>query len=253
MEVYGFYFENMSGNVGEFPIIIEPSRCDFNGNAPLTYLCDKALQVATIHAHRNGFGFDVMDSIRKAWVISRMGFYITRYPAHDEHVTYRTWVNSVERLFTRRNFEIIDDNGYSIMQAQSFWAAIDFDTRRPTDLTEMNNGALMPTITPDSEEYNAPRLRKIPAVESQPVFTHKAVYSDIDVNRHFNSVKYIEHALDLYDEELFSGKEVKEMEVVFLNETLAGTNMAFCKENGIVDIKNADNGDSLCRLSFKFS
>ena len=43
------------------------------------------------------------------------------------------------------------------------------------------------------------------------------------------------------------------MEVVFLNETLAGTNMAFCKENGIVDIKNADNGDSLCRLSFKFS
>ncbi|MBP5741936.1 MAG: hypothetical protein J6W49_00635, partial [Paludibacteraceae bacterium] len=74
-----------------------------------------------------------------------------------------------------------------------------------------------------------------------------------DVNRHFNSVKYIEHALDLYDEELFSGKEVKEMEVVFLNETLAGTKMAFCKENGLVDIKNADNGDSLCRLSFKFS
>ena len=242
----------MDDRIGKLDFVIEPSRCDFNGNAPVTYICDKALQAATIHADRREFGFDVMESLQKAWVISRMGFYFTRMPSHNENVSILTWVNSVEKYFTRRNFEMIDENGFSIMQAQSMWAAIDFNTRRPTDRNTMNDSKLMKYLMQDPEGYAVPRLKKIPAVECDPAFTHKAVYSDIDLNRHFNSVKYIEHALNLFDEELFSGHEVKSLEVVYLNETLAGTEMLFCRDGGTVDIKRDYDLSSLCRLSFSF-
>lgn len=237
--------------VGTTKLHVEPSRCDVNGNAPLTYLVDVMLQAATKNAAQNGFGFDWMDEIKRAWVISRMGFYVNRYPIYDEEVEIRTWVSSVDMIFTRRNFDIVDGNGYSLVQGQSFWAAIDKETRRPCDLTEMGNGRLGTVVTSDPDGYAVPRLKKLRDAAGEVIEEYMPAYSDIDLNGHFNSVKYMEHAVNLFSDDLLSGKEIKGMEVVFQQETRPGTRMGFIKDGSLVDIINMGDGSRLCRLDFK--
>ena len=239
-------------NVSSTPYVAEPFQVDFNGKLFMSVLGNNLLNTAGFHANDRGFGIATLNQSKYTWVLSRFVIEMNEMPSQYEHYSIETWIEKVFRFFTNRNFAIKGDGGKVYGYAKSIWAMISLDTRKPEDLLVLHGGSIVNYVVPEKECPIDPPGR-VKVTDAEPVFTYRSCYSDIDVNRHFNSVKYIEHALDLYDEELFSGKEVKEMEVVFLNETLAGTNMAFCKENGIVDIKNADNGDSLCRLSFKFS
>ena len=52
-------------------------------------------------------------------------------------------------------------------------------------------------------------------------------YSDIDINGHVNSIRYIEHILDLFPVETFKEKWVKRFEMAYVAETKADDKMAF--------------------------
>jgi acyl-ACP thioesterase len=239
--------------LGRFPLIIEPANCDINGTAPLQDIVSHLLHASTDHAEENGFGFSFMETIQKAWVVSRMGIYIERAPVHDEHVMLYTWISNVDHYFTQRNFAILDKDGAYIVRAQAFWAAIDYKTRRPADLPTIQNGKITRMIVDRDPNFQVPKLSRIPSVDLPPVLTYSPKYGDIDINHHFNSAKLVEHALNLYSDELLSGTHVRQMEVVFLSEGTYGMNIHFCKSpDNVVDLKNAANNTSICRMRFVF-
>ena len=67
---------------------------------------------------------------------------------------------------------------------------------------------------------------KIAAVENEtegvPYFIK---YSDLDINGHLNSIKYMEHLLDLFDLDLFKTKDIKRFEIAYQSEGKYGMNM----------------------------
>ena len=52
-------------------------------------------------------------------------------PRAYEKFSIQTWVENVYRLFTDRNFAILNQEGKPIGYARSIWAMISMETRKP--------------------------------------------------------------------------------------------------------------------------
>lgn len=175
--------------VGEFHFVTEPYLLDFRGRVTIPMIGNYLIHVASAHAAERGFGFNDMSERHTAWVLSRLAIEMIEYPAMSEPITLYTWVDEVGRLFTSRCFELVDAGGKTFGYARSIWAAIDVETRRPTLLDVAGLSAYV-TDRPCPIE----KPEKIAAVEQDTEgFPYIIKYSDLDINGHLNSIKYMEH------------------------------------------------------------
>ena len=85
---------------------VEPFHVDFTGHLFLGVLGNHLLNAAGRHSHNRGWGIDHLNQTHLTWVLSRLSIELTEMPAQYEHVEVETWVESVMKLFTERNFLI---------------------------------------------------------------------------------------------------------------------------------------------------
>ena len=52
-------------------------------------------------------------------------------------------------------------------------------------------------------------------------------YNDVDINGHINSVKYIEHVLDLWDINWYKEHQIRRFEIAYVAEAHAGDKLSF--------------------------
>jgi acyl-ACP thioesterase len=70
---------------------------------------------------------------------------------------------------------------------------------------------------------------------AQLVRTIDTYYNDVDINGHINSVKYIEHVLDLWDIEWYKSHRIKRFEIAYVAESHAGDKLSFYCEQTAPD------------------
>ena len=63
-------------------------------------------------------------------------------------------------------------------------------------------------------------------------------YHDIDVNGHVNSVKYIEHVLDLFGLDWYRSHRVKRFDIAYVAESHAGDELCFFMEKAAAKDEN---------------
>ena len=68
--------------------------------------------------------------------------------------------------------------------------------------------------------------------DAQLVHTIDTYYNDVDINGHINSVKYIEHVLDLWPIEWYREHQVKRFEIAYVAEAHGGDQLSFYREQG---------------------
>ena len=141
-------------------IYIEPFHVDFTGRVFLGVLGNHLLNAAGNHSQKRGWGIGALNETRHTWVLSRLSIEMMEMPRNYQHCQIRTWVESVMKLFTNRNFAVEDADGRPLGYARSVWAMIDMETRRPCDLLTLYDGDILNYVV--SEEENAHR-RSIPA------------------------------------------------------------------------------------------
>ena len=99
---------------------------------------------------------------------------------------------------------------------------------------------------------NAPQ--KLAAEEIQTAIEHPIVYSDIDFNRHVNTLRYIEMMVDALPIEVLSEPHALRLDIHFIKESRYGQSLTigFCCEEGkwLFEIKDND-GAAICRASFE--
>ena len=66
--------------------------------------------------------------------------------------------------------------------------------------------------------------------DAELVRTIDTYYNDVDVNGHINSIKYIEHVLDLFDIDFYKANRLKRLEVAYVAETYQGDKLSFYRE-----------------------
>lgn len=223
----------MSSLIGNYQFTIDAYLTDFRGKATLPLMSSFILQVATKHAEERGFGYSVMTEKRRAWVLSRLVIEMFDYPNNDAELNVKTWVADANKLFTERcvSFETLD--GKQIGFARTIWAAIDMETRRPTNVLELE-GLLDYKI---EQPLPIDGARKIPAIKDMdPVGKFTVRYSDIDINGHLNSMKYIEHFIDMFDMEMFKTKDIRRFEINYTNEAHFGSRLKLYRKE---EVENA--------------
>ncbi|MDR1562985.1 MAG: acyl-[acyl-carrier-protein] thioesterase [Dysgonamonadaceae bacterium] len=235
--------------LGSFDFHIEPYICDFTGQATLPVMAGFILDSASIHAQQRGFGFEHISRDGIAWVLSRLSMEIYRYPISNEDIIVETWIEDISRFFTQRCFRFVSREKETLGYARSIWAAINVETRRPVDINAWRPD-LSDYIIPD-RECPVGKMEKIHPVDSlEPVMGYAVRYSDIDINRHMNSKKYIEHAVNAFDLQMFRENIIGKFEIVYLAEGRFGDKLKlYLKEQtdneSIIDTKRGE--ESVCR------
>ena len=241
--------------IGKYHFVAEPFHVDFTGRLTMGVLGNHLLNCAGFHAEERGFGMQTLNDNHYTWVLSRLAIELERMPEQYESFSIQTWVENVYRLFTDRNFAILDAGGNPVGYARSIWAMIDMKTRKPADLLTLHGGHITDYICSD-KACPIQKPGRIKVTSQEAVGEHRALYSDIDINGHVNSIKYIEHILDLFPMETFRERRIKRFEMAYSAESYYGDTLSFFRdETGEreYDIEVRKNGgDVVCRSKVRF-
>lgn len=239
--------------IDSYPFYVEPFHVDFRGNIFFSILGNHMLNAAGNHSQKRGWGIAALNETRHTWVLSRLSIEMNEMPKEYERCEVRTWVESVKRYFTNRNFSILRADGTPLGYARSIWAMIDLETRKPCDLISLYDGDILRYVVPEEENicpiegYGRFHFR-----EPELLCTIDTHYSDIDINGHVNSMKYIEHILDLFPHERFERQQVRRIEIAYKAESYFGDRLSFyCQpvsevETGIEIRKHAVGKEHEC-------
>jgi acyl-ACP thioesterase len=236
--------------VGVFNFITESYLLDFRGRVTIPMIGNYLLHAASNHASSRGFGFSSMTEKHTAWVLSRLAIEIDRYPEMSEPVTLYTWIDEVGRIFTSRCFELNDAAGRPLGYARSIWAAIDIETRRPTPLDVEGLSVYVADRACPIEKPGKIVAASGSVDEDTDGTPYQVKYSDLDINGHFNSIKYMEHVLDLFDLDLYRTKEVRRFEMAYLSEGMYGMPLTLHKTKVAADeyyMSICHEGKAICR------
>ena len=160
------------------------------------------------------------------------------------------------RYFTSRNFAVVGLDGRTYGYGRSIWAMIDTESRQPTDIYAIDNGAINNWIVKDKDCPIEKGGRVKMSDEVQMVRTIETYYNDVDINGHINSVKYIEHVLDLWPLDWYKEYCIKRFEIAYVAEAHGGDRLSFYREQTddgefCIRIVRSD-GTECCRAKVKF-
>ncbi len=219
---------NLNNKIDTYEVAVEPFHADFTGRMFLGILGNHLLNAAGRHSQRRGWGIGTLNEEHHTWVLSRLSIEMQEMPRQYEKIQIMTWVESVIRLFTHRNFAILRPDGTPYGYARSIWAMIDTETRKPCDLLTYADGDILRYVVSDEENvcpidgHGRFRFR-----DPQLVRTIDTYYSDVDINGHINSIKYIEHILDLFPRERFEQQALHRFELAYKTEAYMGDWLSF--------------------------
>ena len=216
--------------VGRYEFLAEPFHCDFSQRLFVGHLGNHMLNAADFHSTDRGFGMRRLLPEHRAWVLSRLAIEMTEMPQMYERFTIETWVESAMRYFTKRNFCVVSPSGHVYGYGRSVWAMIDTESRQPMDILSIDDGAISQWIESDKAcpIANGGRVKMSDAaVFVRDVDTQ---YSDVDINGHVNSVKYIEHVLDLWPLDWHREHPMQRFEIAYVAEGHQGDRLSFYRE-----------------------
>ncbi len=177
-------------------------------------------EAATHHASSFGFSYDRMVEQKMIWILSRVRIQIDRYPRVSDRVSIQTWSRGVQqKLFFGRDFIFNNDAGQPLAMASSLWVLFNPETRRFVMPQALQAG--FPSHA-DQSVFTAP-LDKIPIPEKQASYqTMVAGYSSVDMMGHVNNAAYIDWICDCFQQALFKGDFIDQLQINYLNEIMPG-------------------------------
>ena len=213
--------------IGRYNFLAEPFHCDLNNNLFIGHLGNHLLNAADFHSSDRGYGMAYLNTIHRTWVLSRLVIELNQIPKAYEKFIVETWIDSAMRYFTSRNFKITNNDGRIVGYGKSIWAMIDTETRQPSDILSVREGLINEYVDKD---YPCPIVKpsrvKIDD-NAELVRTIETHYNDVDINGHINSIKYIEHVLNLWDLDWYREHQIKRFEIAYTSESHQGDSLSF--------------------------
>lgn len=234
-----------------FDFYIYPREADVSKRISLQNIGAYILDAAGMAAKKRGFGMDYMHERGLAWVTSRIAIEMLEYPCEYETISIETWVEDCGSLFTTRNFLIRDSQKKVIGQASTLWSMIDFNTRKMVDLLKSTDLANH-VITTQNPLFTMDKPKRVDYKSvSEPIHTHRVVVSDIDMNQHVNSMKYLQWAIDTLSLDEIMNGSIKRIDINYLREALYNQNIQIYNEtvdnNRKFELRN-EEGVACCRI-----
>jgi len=209
-----------------YPFLAEPFHCDFTNHLFLGHLGNHMLNAADYHSAERGYGMSFLNQHHLTWVLSRLAIEMKAMPEAYDKFFVETWVDSVMRYFTSRNYAVTAADGTVYGYGRSIWAMIDTRPRQPVDILSVGDGAISKYV--DKERVCPIAVAsRVKIDEGLRVASVQMKYADIDINGHVNSVKYIEHVLDLWPMDFYSSHRLHRLDIAYVAEAHCGDELDF--------------------------
>lgn len=172
---------------------IRYSECDEHGTLTLLSLLNYLQDSSTFHAEDLFHGVSDLSERGLAWLIAAWQIRIGRLPRFCDHVSVSTWVHSMSKTLSSRNYIMADENGTPLVQADSLWFVYDAALGRPVRIPNDQHIYLTgdkPLDLPPTQR----RLSVTGTFDPAPEVTVGELH--LDTNRHVNNAQYLGMATD---------------------------------------------------------
>lgn len=211
----------------------------------ITSLMNFFSDVAIQQSENLGVGLGYLKEKGTAWVIYKWDIHLKRYPMFNEKIRVRTMPYSFRKFYAYRTFEVLDEGGEVIADANSLWFFIDTKQRKSIRITDdmynaygidkSNNKVL------GMEKVGSPKK-----IDSEENFNIR--YTDIDTNQHVNNVKYVDWALETVPMDVVNNYELNGINIIYEKELTYGESIKVATEieenedavTCIHEVKNAE-------------
>lgn len=246
--------------IGHYPFVVEPFQEDVTGHLSTTVLGNLLLRCANLQAGSMGYGYRDMIKYDSVWVLARLQVEMDLMPTTHEPYNVHTWFYNCYRQFSERHYRLTNDQGVEIGRATTVWSLINVHTRDAIDLTNFNDGHMNTCIVDEQLTIEKPLRVRVKA--PTPARSLEARFSDLDINGHVNSIRYIAHALDLFDKPFHDKHHLHRYEISFSAESFCGDRLhlyhdALDELTHHIEIRVQHNDESTeevaCRIRFVFT
>ena len=243
--------------IGRYRYEVEPFQEDVSGALSWGIMGNTLLRCANLQAATTGFGYDDMIRRGHVWVLARLAVEIDHMPRTAEAYTVETWFAGYFRQFSNRAYTITDSQGREIGRAVTVWSLIDTESRRPADLATFAGATFDRSIVHRHPGIEPGGRIKVNAVEAASTLT--ARFTDLDINGHVNSIRYLEHSIDLLPLAYHSKHRLHRVDMAFSAETYHGEQMHLYHDQApdqshTVDIRKAtaEAQETVCKIRMQF-
>ena len=228
--------------------LIESFDVDAFGRLRPQALFAYLLNAAWNHAKSTSYGHEELSARNLMWMLIKVHLMVRRQPKWHERITVETWGKRIERLYALRDFAVISDAGERIVSGTSSWLVLDRTSGRPKRFDPTADGF---PWQPGREEMPT-SLEKVPPPEdAKDLASFRVNFSDIDVNQHVNSARYLQWIMDSHSREHHEMKEPASIQLSFLAEAMPDDGVTVASaESGPLErcaVRRDRDGKELCR------
>lgn len=219
------------------------------GKASIASLFHIMLEAAWAHAQIMDWGYDDLKNNNLFWVLSRFYLQVEKYPAWQDRITLNTWSAGTDGMYAYREYILENEVGEVLLRASSAWLILDMENHKIFRLSDYKH--TFPKLIDLNACRNPKRIK--PDAHTDNLNFYPVHFSDLDINKHFNSVKYVERVLDDFGIDFLNDHEPAELEVNYLKEAVAGDLIAITRaeisENEFLSclVRESDKAD-LCAM-----
>lgn len=190
------------------------------------------------------------------WAMTRVEVEVLRPAKWQEEVTVETWSRGIEKLMAFRDFIFFGAGGERIGAGTASWVVIDLVTKR---IQRLNGISARWPSKPDvfSLGRNADKVETPANPQHGEVFTVK--YSDMDLNQHVNSGRYIQWMMDSLGRGFLEKYDAVKCIVNYIDEAMPGEEVFTGRQEAssippvyIMNVTRKADNKEICKMKVKF-
>lgn len=216
---------------------------DKNNNLTMRGFLKYLLEATTSHSAAVGYGLNDIPNTHLTWLILDWKLKVNRYPHTGEAIHIRTWASFCKKIYSIRDYEVLDNAGNRIAICSSKWIPINTVDHSIIKITP----ELMEAYGPiDISVFNSDIEKLVePKVDCLNRFDYSIMRRDLDTNKHVNNLNYLDFALETLPEDVYEHIQFENLSVMYKKQCLYGDKISclyYLNENNehVVVIKSAD-------------
>ncbi len=170
---------------------------------------------ATLDAEQIGYDYGKVGKQGLLWVYTRVYVHFYQMPEYLHKATFETRAGAKKAFIFPRFGRLYDENGKIAADLSSYWCLMDAKSRKAILHPPLDN-----VDHSDGTECALPG--KVEPKDAREVASHKVGFSDLDLNRHFNNVRYVEMVLNLKPASFYEENALEEILISYESEIHEG-------------------------------